>query len=220
MPRKKLKRFKEINSFPNVFQDREAFQNFSLPPHKKLILELGCGKGDYTIQLAQRYPDNFYLGFEKKGERIWRGAKTCLDKDIQNTAFIRSDIAHINDFFPNQIIDEIWITFPGPFPKDKHENRRLTAPPFLERYAKLLKSDHIIHLKTDHKGLFEYTLDLISHNPKLQLLQSQKDIHNTSHQIPDMDIQTDFEKKHLKRGETINYLAFKIKDSTFQSSPL
>jgi tRNA (guanine-N7-)-methyltransferase len=196
MPRKKLIRFDEIKNFPNVCEDWEVFQQKSLPPHKKLILELGCGKGDYTINLAQRHPENFYIGFERKGERIWRAAKTAQEKDLKNTLFIRSDIAHINDFFPHQSVEEIWITFPGPFPKDRHENRRLTSPYFIERYAKLLKKDHIIHLKTDHKGLFDYTQDLIQSNSNLTLETSKKDIHNTTHNIPNLDILTDFENKH------------------------
>lgn len=218
MPRKKLIRFEEINNFPNVFQDWEVFQKHKLPPHNKLVLELGCGKGDYSINLAQRYPNNLYIGFEKKGERIWRAAKTAQEKNIQNTLFLREDIAHINEFFPKDSVDEIWITFPGPFPKDRHENRRLTAPPFLDKYSKILKNEHLIHLKTDHKGLFEYTLDLITSHNSLELITSLQDIHNSSHNIENLDIKTDFEKKHLKRGETINYLAFKIKNSTFKAS--
>lgn len=220
MPRKKLKRFEEINSFPNVIQDREVFQNHQIPPHQKLILELGCGKGDYTLQLAQRYPENFYIGYEKKGERVWRGAKTAQDLKLKNTLFIREDIAHIQDFFHPTSIDEIWITFPGPFPKDKHENRRLTSPPFLERYKQILKPDHIIHLKTDHKGLFQYTKDLIDEDENLDLLYYQENIHNSKHNLSDLDILTDFENKHLKRGETINYLAFKLKTTNSQKSEL
>lgn len=210
MARIKLKRFEEIKSFPNVIQDWEAFKNYEFPTHNKLVLELGCGKGDYTNSLAKRHPGNFYIGFERKGERIWCGAKDSQDENTENTLFIREDIAHINKFFPKNSVDEIWITFPGPFPKDRHENRRLTSLPFLERYKHILKSNNIIHLKTDDIGLFNYTNDLIASTPNLNLISLKEDIHNIDHNHQDLDILTDFEKRHIKDGKTINYLTFQI----------
>lgn len=212
MPRKKLTRFNLINTFTNVFQTPE---NFSLENLKfeKLILEVGCGKGDYTIQLAKQNPENTYIGFDKKGERIWRGATQASDYNLPNALFIRGDAAFLQDYFPESCIDEIWITFPGPFPKSKHENRRLVSPPFLERYSKIIKQDHVIHLKTDDLGLFNYAKEILTETVPSEIINCLEDIYSLP-EIPEiLKIQTDFEKKHLAKGKTINYLAFKLKKS-------
>ena len=212
MPRKKLTRFGLLNSFQNVFQTPEQFDLNSYQ-YKKLILEVGCGKGDYTIQLARLNPENLYVGFDKKGERIWRGASNSSNYNLPNTAFIRGEAAFVGEYFPESIIDEIWITFPGPFPKSKHENRRLVALPFLERYRKILKPDNLLHLKTDDLDLFSYTLELLDTLDFATVVDVKKDIYSMD-AIPEiLQIQTDFEKKHLKVGKTINYLAFKLKKS-------
>lgn len=211
MPRKKLKRFQAIKEFNNVFETQEEISENILSTEKPIILELGCGKGDYTFHLAQRYPDSFFAGFDKKGERIWNGATRCQENNLTNTAFIRGDINLIDQLFPAQSVKELWITFPGPFPKDKHEKRRLTSQNFIQKYKKILKPDHTIHLKTDDLPLFEYTQEVINQDPTLTATTIQYDIHSSPYPNPDLDIQTDFEKKWIQKGKTINYLAFKIK---------
>lgn len=211
MPRKKLKRFQAIKEFTNVFETQEEIHKNILSTEKPIILELGCGKGDYTFNLAQRYPDKFFAGFDKKGERIWNGATRCNEHNLLNTAFIRGDINLIDQLFPEKSVQELWITFPGPFPKDKHEKHRLTSPNFIQKYQKILQPNHTIHLKTDDLPLFEYTQEIINQDSNLTTTIIQYDIHNSPYSNPDLDIETDFERKWISKGKTINYLAFNIK---------
>lgn len=157
----KLKRFKENETFSNVIQptrDEVVSGNFSFKGkwnqeffknNNPLVLELGCGKGEYSVGLAQKYPNKNFIGIDIKGARFWRGAKTAIEENIQNVAFLRSQIELIEFLFAEKEVDEIWITFPDPQIKYKRTKHRLTNSEFLQRYKKILKKDGCIHLKTD-----------------------------------------------------------------------
>ena len=169
----KLKRFKENETFKNVFQParsalveqqyelkgqwNELYFNNSNP----LVLELGCGKGEYSVALARKYPDKNFIGIDIKGARFWRGAKTALEEDLSNVAFVRTQIELIEYVFAENEIDEIWITFPDPQIKYKRTKHRLTNSSFLERYKRILKPDGIVNLKTDSEFMHGYTLGLL-----------------------------------------------------------
>ena len=169
----KLKRFKENETFPNVFQPtREELvdDTFGLKGQWRdkvfkndnpLVLELGCGKGEYTVGLAERYPNKNFVGVDIKGARFWRGAKTAIEHEISNAAFIRTQIELIEHVFEQNEVDEIWITFPDPQIKYKRTKHRLTNLQFLERYKKVLKADGLVHLKTDSEFMHGYTLGLL-----------------------------------------------------------
>lgn len=173
-----------------------------------VILELACGKGDYTVALAKDHPYNNYIGVDIKGARMWIGARKALDASLSNVAFLRTRIEFIDRFFASGEISEIWITFPDPFPGK--ENRRLTSPPFLERYQKILKSGGIIHLKTDSDLLYEFTLEVIQNDPRYKLLYSHDDIYSRSLAFEELEHKTYYELKHLGEGKKIKYVRFII----------
>lgn len=172
-----------------------------------VVLELGCGRGEYTIGLAKRFPEKNFIGVDIKGARLWKGAKTSNDEKISNTAFLRTRIEFINSFFAADEADEIWITFPDPHPGTRNSNKRLTSPWYLNRYRSLLRDRGIIHLKTDNTELFSYTLRTVRHN-SLQLLSSTPDLYGSN--IPDdiLSIRTHYEDLFLKTGMKICYLSF------------
>ncbi len=226
--RNKLQKFSEILSYPNVLENYEyndiklvgkdgkevnllgvwaanQFKN-NLP----ITLELACGRGEYTLALAERYQNRNFIGMDIKGARIWRGAKNALDQGLSNVAFLRSRIEQVEHFFGNEEIDEIWITFPDPFLREVKANRRLTSPPFLARYRKILKKGGIIHLKTDNTMLFEYTLDVLKNEKGIKILVQNDDIYDGELPHPDLDIKTYYEKKHLANHLTIKYVAFRL----------
>jgi len=147
-----------------------------------------------------------------KGARIWRGAKNALAQDLDNVAFLRSRIEQVEHFFGNEEIDEIWITFPDPFLREVKANRRLTSPPFLVRYRKILKKGGIIHLKTDNTMLYEYTLDVLKQEKGVKILQQNDDIYASELPHPDLDIKTYYENKHLANKLTIKYVAFLLSE--------
>ncbi len=221
--RNKLLKFAEILSFPNVFENfdadnpaligengepielkgrwnEEVFKN-----DNPITLELACGKGDYTIGLAQMYPNRNFIGVDIKGARIWRGAKTALEHNLKNVAFLRTRIEQINYFFAEYEVAEIWITFADPFLKKP--NRRLTAIPFLRQYLKLLKPGGLVHLKTDSDELYEFTLEEVVPNQKhFKLLYQNSDIYAKPLLLSELEIKTFYEKKHLANGKTIKYV--------------
>jgi tRNA (guanine-N7-)-methyltransferase len=176
-----------------------------------MVLELGCGKGEYTVQLAKKYPETLFLGVDIQGERIWKGAKEALENKIDNAYFLRTQIENIKEYIPKKSIDEIWITFPDPFPKDRHAKKRLTSPRFLEIYKSLLEEGGVVHLKTDSKELFEYTIESVQ-DSEFSMIKKLEDIYLEGLNLhPDInEIQTTFEKKHLKNGKSIKYLSFTI----------
>ena len=185
-----------------------------------IVVELGCGKGDYTIALARRHPEMNFIGVDIKGARLWKGAKEATEQAMGNVAFLRTRIEFIDAFFGPDEVSEIWLTFSDPQLRGS-ENARLTSPLFLQRYHHFLKLSGIVHLKTDSRFLFEYTMSVIRAN-NLEVLTSGIDIYNAPLVIPseakeslrDIDavfeVQTFYETMFLKMGLPITYLAFRL----------
>lgn len=174
-----------------------------------IVLELGCGKGEYTVALAQRYPDMNFIGIDIKGARMWRGAKTVTECGMKNAGFLRTRIEFIDSFFAEGEISQIWITFPDPQLKTRRAKKRLTAPYFLERYANMLKADGIIHLKTDSQHLYSYTQAVIDHFA-LQRNVANNDIYGTGYADEPLSVKTAYETMFLERGLPITYTQFSL----------
>jgi len=211
----KLKRFAEVATFGNVVQldagkpfkgkwSTDFFKN-----NNPVVLELACGKGEYTVNLARLFPQRNFIGIDYKGNRIWRGAKTALEDGVTNVGFLRIQIENIPDYFGHQEVDEIWITFPDPQPQLSREKKRLTSPQFLEKYRSILKPGGIIHLKTDNDGLHAYTAEKIAHHA-LQLHAKTEDLYRSEHLNEVLSIKTYYEKKYLLKNKNINYLKFSL----------
>jgi len=209
----KLKRFAEIAAFSNVLQLDAGkilkgdwgigfFKN-----NNPLVLELACGKGEYTVNLARMFPEKNFIGVDYKGNRIWRGAKTAPEEKISNVAFLRIQIEAILDYFIPGEIDEIWITFPDPQPQLSREKKRLTAPRFLNMYQGLLRPGGFINLKTDNDGLYNYTAGKINEYG-LKLHINTPDLYHSVYADEVLSIKTYYEKKYLKDNKNINYLKF------------
>jgi tRNA (guanine-N7-)-methyltransferase len=218
----KLKRFKENLSFNNLFQPTRSELLSNSFRHKgswndyfknnnPIVLELGCGKGEYTCSLAEKYPKKNFIGIDIKGARIWSGAKYAVVNSIENACFIRTQIELIECLFSENEISEIWITFPDPQIKIQRQKHRLTNINFLNRYKKIIKSKGIIHLKTDSEFLHGYTLGIIE-ALNLKLIQSNHDIY-LNQNVPEevVDIKTHYEKIFLAENKKITYLSFHIK---------
>jgi len=218
----KLKRFNENKTFQNVIEptrdevinntlklkgqwNKEFFKNSN-----PIVLELGCGKGEYTVGLAEKYPDKNFIGIDIKGARFWRGAKTAIENNMNNVGFIRTQIELIDYIFETEEVDEIWITFPDPQIKYKRTKHRLTNHQFLQRYKKILKASGIVHLKTDSEFMHGYTLGLL-HGEGHEVLYAN---HNVYHQEGSPEevtsIQTFYEKQYLEQNKPITYVQFKI----------
>lgn len=221
MGKDKLRRFAENETFPNMFQaqyiDLERENGFSLKGewrrdffknNNPIVLELGCGKGEYTVGLGRKYRDKNFIGVDIKGARMWRGCKTSIEENLYNIAFLRTHVQIIDKYFSEGEVDEIWITFCDP--QLKKPNKRLTSPRFLDIYSRILKPGGIIHLKTDSQELYDYTLEevLIPNNYKIHYntndLYSTDDIHEVK------EIKTYYENIYLKENKPITYLEFEI----------
>jgi len=219
----KLKRFKENETFTNVFQPtREEVVSDSFALKGKwntdffknkypLILELGCGKGEYTVGLAEKYPNKNFIGIDIKGARFWRGAKTAIDENMHNVAFVRTQIELINHIFAEHEVDEIWITFPDPQIKYKRTKHRMTNAEFLELYKKILKPGGVMNLKTDSEFMHGYTLGLL-HGAGHEVLYANHNVYE-NHGAPEevTAIQTFYEKQYLEINKAITYIRFRIK---------
>ena len=216
--KKKLIHFTENLSFPHLFQPqyqdiqpcfrmrgiwcKEFFRN-----DHPITLELGCGKGEYTIELARQYPNRNFIGIDIKGARLWRGCKTVEEDQLKNVAFIRTRADHLEQLFGPGEVSEIWITFPDPQPGK--ERKRLTAPIFLSRYQKILTSPGIVHLKTDDPDFFAYSQEIFE-KMKVKILLTIEDLYLTNTQDPVSLIQTYYEKIWLEEGKKISYIKFQL----------
>jgi tRNA (guanine-N7-)-methyltransferase len=219
----KLKRFKENDTFGNVFQPtREEVVSGQFPLRGKwnqdyfkninpIVLELGCGKGEYSVGLAEKYPNKNFIGIDLKGARFWRGAKTAVETGLKNVAFIRTQIELINHIFDENEVDEIWITFPDPQIKYKRTKHRMTNSQFLKLYKKVLKPEGVINLKTDSEFMHGYTLGLL-HGEGHEVIYSNHNVYvNEGSPEEVTSLQTFYEKQYLEINKAITYIRFKIK---------
>lgn len=224
----KLQKFADIVSFPNVYEcydvQRPSLVGVGMQPvvlkgrwrqehfhnTNPIALELACGGGEYTVALAQQFAERNFIGVDIKGNRLWRGAKTALEMGLTNAAFLRTRIEVIEYFFAHNEVDEIWITFPDPFPRPSKVNRRLTSPFFLEKYRRILRPGGLVHLKHDDPDFFRFTLDVIANEPKCRLLYADDDIYAKPLPWPELGIRTRYENMHLAEGKPIKYARFQI----------
>ena len=219
----KLKRFRENDTFTNVFQpsrDDLVKSQYKLKGNwnstifknsNPLVLELGCGKGEYSVELAKRYPNKNFIGIDIKGARFWRGAKTAIEENIPNVAFIRAQIELIDHLFAKNEVDEIWITFPDPQIKYKRTKHRMTNSEFLKRYKFVLKPDGVMNLKTDSEFMHGYTLGLL-HGAGHEVLYANHDVYKQEGSPEEVtSIQTYYESQYLEHDKAITYIRFKIK---------
>jgi len=221
MGKNKLKRFAEMKSFGNVFEPHfsEVFgHDFFMKGNwnekffrnnNPVIIELGCGKGEYTLNLAMMHKDINFIGIDRKGARIWRGALTALEKQMHNVAFLRTRIELIDSFFSQGEVQSIWITFPDPHLSKSGEKHRLTSPRFLNLYSRFLKPDGAINLKTDSFELFSYTCDTIE-NTGSKMLFASPDLYNSNIKDKVLSIKTFYENQHLADGKKICYIKFTL----------
>lgn len=215
MGKDKLRKFAEIDTFANVHQldEGKKFKGMWASQHfqnsNPIILELACGKGEYTVNLAKLFPDKNFIGVDYKGNRIWRGAKTALEENIPNVAFLRIQIENIVEYFAENEVDEIWITFPDPQPQISREKKRLTFPGFLNKYKQFLKPNGVVHLKTDNDGLHAYTHETAT-QLQLPILKNTTDLYHSEYADEVLSIKTYYEKKYLAHDKNINYIQFKL----------
>ena len=225
MGKNKLARFAENKILPNVFQPtrEEALNNYPLKGkwrsevfknENPIVLELGCGKGEYSVGLAKSFPNKNFIGIDIKGARFWFGAKEAVEKNLNNVAFLRTQIELVDCFFDHDEVDEIWITFPDPQIKYRRTKHRMTHPDFLDRYKKILKKDGIVHLKTDSEFLHGYTLGLLQGQGH-EIISAHHDIYGAPEYEPGTpllrEIKTYYEGLFSAKGKTITYLKFRIK---------
>ena len=222
--RRKLEKFADILNYPNVYEYSEIgkhmlkankydevdlrglWRNVVFANDNPICLELACGRGEYTIGLAQKYPDKNFIGVDIKGARIWQGATKALEDGLSNVAFLRIRIEQIELYFGEEEVDEIWITFPDPFPAK--ENRRTTSSNFLNRYYQIVKNKGEINLKTDDAEFFKYSLQSVRGNKKYEIIYECDNIYGQDLYTQDLAIKTYYELDHLSKGKTIKYLLF------------
>ncbi len=223
MAKKKLQRFKENEGFIHLFQPKreDVLTGFFLKSNwnkdffeneNPIIIELGCGKGEYTLEMAKKNPNYNFIGIDLKGARLWRGSKSVQEEGLKNVAFIRTQIELINYFFDKNEISEIWITFPDPQIKYRRAKHRLTHPYFLEKYKAVLNPVGIIHLKTDSDFLYGYTNGIVQAYDYKVTIANHDIYHRDTNDIPNYvtAIQTFYEKKFIEKGKSINYLQFRF----------
>ncbi|HEY9123333.1 MAG TPA: tRNA (guanosine(46)-N7)-methyltransferase TrmB [Bacteroidales bacterium] len=221
MGKDKLRRFAELHTFQHVIEadynqvyqkdhavkgtwHKDIFRN-----NNPIVLELGCGKGEYVVALAQIYPDKNFIGIDIKGNRMWVGAKQALEKGLTNVYFVRTRIEFIESFFSKDEVDEIWVTFPDPQMQSNRRRKRLTAPSFLNRYKNFLKPQGIIHLKTDSLFLHKYTKAVIEHN-QLPLKVATDDLYNSPYSQLTYGVTTHYEKLFIQKTKKITFLQFQL----------
>ena len=227
MGKDKLRKFAELKSFNNVYEPtmddvksgdykmKGLWRSDYFKNDNPIVLELGCGKGEYTVGLGRKYTDKNFIGVDIKGNRIWRGAKTAIEDKLTNIGFIRTRIEFIESFFKENEVDEIWLTFSDPQPRKSKARKRLSSRPFIERYLKFLKPNGIVHIKTDSTSLFEFTMEQCEeHN--YDVIVSTFDLYGEMIENLDestqenLSIRTHYEQLFMDKGEKIKYSKFRI----------
>ena len=221
MGKNKLRKFNDLGNFPNVFEPAvdEVFDkdfklkgNWSSRHFKNnhpIILELGCGKGEYTVGLANRFPEKNFVGIDIKGARLWVGAKQAVQGNITNASFIRTRIEFIKSFFTADEVDEIWVTFPDPQLKRRRNKKRLTSSRFLNSYREFLRDGGVVHLKTDNTVLYHYTFELVKQN-ELPIVYATEDLYGSDQAEIVFGITTYYEAQFISDGLNIQYLSFRL----------
>lgn len=226
--RNKLQKFAELLTYPHVFENfsyenpqlhgkdgakvdlKGKWQKEHFKNENPITLELACGRGEYTVALAEKYSNRNFIGVDIKGARIWKGATQAIEKGLENAAFLRTRIEIIAPFFAENEIDEIWITFPDPFLRDSKSNRRLTSPFFIDIYRRFLKKDGLVHLKTDSPDLYDFTLEMIKEDEKCELLYHSDDIYAAPLAFTELEVKTYYEAKNISGSGVSKYIRFKI----------
>lgn len=231
MGKNKLRKFAENETFENLFQptfdevwrkdhpikgewNKTFFKN-----NNPIVLELGCGKGEYTINLAKMFPHKNFIGIDIKGARLWKGAKEAVETGMPNVAFLRTRIENIVSFFKPEEVSEIWITFPDPQPRPARAKKRLSSSKFLSYYQQFVKPNAIIHLKTDSQGLHEYTKALVEQN-ELKVQICTNDLYNSGIADTILSIKTFYESMFLEQGKPITYIRFELDTQKTLKEPL
>lgn len=220
MSKNKLVHFEEVKSFGNFFQPdfneltagfvhrgrwNEFFGN-----NNPITLEAGCGKAEYSVYLAHKYPERNFIAIDIKGARMWRGAKDSVNSGLTNIAFVRTQVQMVPLIFGPREVSEIWIPFPDPQPQNSRERKRLTSPRMLDRYKQILAAEHLIHFKTDNRPLFDYTLEIIGQEQH-SLVYHTFDLYSSGFTGDVIGVRTFYERQFLKQGLLINYLQMKLK---------
>ncbi len=231
MGKRKLQKFQQIAEYKHVVEPEvEEYVSHSHSLKGKwcsnffknknpIVVEFGCGKGEYTVGLGQLFSNKNFVGVDIKGARIWKGATDSNEKHLNNVGFLRTRIELINSFFALDEIDEIWITFPDPQMKKRRANKRLTSSVFLKKYQLLLKDNGIVHLKSDSTFLYEYTLELIKLN-ELEIIKNTNNLYKENWTDEILSIQTHYERLHIDDGDTINYVSFRLPKDKVLIEPL
>jgi tRNA (guanine-N7-)-methyltransferase len=228
MGKNKLAKFADMKIYPHVFEPacsyndeitfemRGCWNSSFFHNENPIVLELGCGKGEYTVGLAKLYPNKNIIGIDIKGSRMWTGAKQSLEEGLCNVAFLRTKIEMIDHFFAPGEVSEIWLTFPDP--QMKKSTKRLTSTTFLERYGRIMKSDGLIHLKTDSRFLYTYTCCCVEHN-NLPVIFKTDDLYGCNCTDMILSIKTYYEQQWLLRGMSIKYICFNLTRSGELTEP-
>ena len=227
MGHRKLKKFAEVATFSNVFEPTQAAgEKIDFPLKGKwnkdyfkndnpIVLELGCGKGEYTIGLAKRFPNKNFIGMDIKGARLWRGAKIAVEEKMSNVAFVRNRIDFIESYFGPNEVSEIWIPFPDPYPRKGKTEKRLMSASFVKRYRNLAKPGAIIHFKSDNADLYAFAMEQVQEH-KYKLLAHSADVYSDAITLGEeraellTQIQTYYESTFLAVGKKIHYVEFVI----------
>ena len=219
--RKKLERFRDNAQRRNIVEQgkpifekiRGNWNELLFENDNEIVVEFGCGKGEYTVGLGEKFPDKNFVGVDIKGARIWVGSTYAIENNLNNVAFLRTNIVSMEDFLGENEVSEIWVTFPDPRPKDKDEKRRLTSPRFMKMYEKVLKPNGWLKFKTDNTPLFDYTLSLFEDQLKVKNLEYTHDLYGSQFMEEHFGVKTKYEKLFYDKGESIKYLKFQFKKS-------
>lgn len=218
MSRQKNRRFQEIFKVHNVIEETKPHYSKMRGNWNKnyfntdapITLEVGCGRGEYTVGLARIHPEGNFIGVDIKGDRLWKGSSIAIEEKLDNVAFLRAQVELIEDFFDENEVETIWITFPDPRPRDSDIKRRLTSPRYLEYYKRLLKPGGMVYFKTDSTSLFEYTLEVLKERKDVLSLEHTFDLYESEYMDEHHGIKTKFEQKFHDLGEDIKYLKFRF----------